>query len=25
LMDGWTGMRVDGEQLVELGQQFTAD
>jgi GNAT superfamily N-acetyltransferase len=25
LMDGWTGMRVDGEQLIELGQQFTAD
>jgi GNAT superfamily N-acetyltransferase len=25
LMDGWTGMRVNGEQLVELGQQFTAD
>jgi GNAT superfamily N-acetyltransferase len=25
LMDGWTGMRVDGQQLVDLGQPFTAD
>jgi GNAT superfamily N-acetyltransferase len=25
LMDGWTGMRVDGQQLIELGQPFTAD
>ena len=25
LMDGWTGMRVDGQQLVDLGKPFTAD
>ena len=25
LLDEWTGMRVDGQQLVDLGQQFTAD
>ena len=25
LLDAWTGMRVDGQQLVDLGQQFTAD
>ncbi len=25
LMDGWTGMRVDGQQLVELGQPLAAD
>jgi GNAT superfamily N-acetyltransferase len=25
LLAEWTGMRVDGQQLVDLGQQFTAD
>lgn len=25
LMDGWTGMRVDGQQLVDLGQPLAAD
>jgi GNAT superfamily N-acetyltransferase len=25
LLDEWTGMRVDGQQLVDLGQQFTAE
>lgn len=25
LMDGWTGMRLDGQQLADLGQPFAAE
>jgi len=24
-LDAWTGMRLDGQQLVDMGQRFTAD